>query len=406
VGKYAAALGIGLSALTLLGFLAYTHLEIYSPERFRPPSREAQVNPYLALDRWLGGAGRSVRVEPQGDPSLVREAPEPVVFIQASFFSWDGGWEGLEPWVAGGGTLILSLDTPWYEREEGELAGVLTALGIAEDRTPDRWAFSAGEEDPDFDPDAAFSLSGAALTEGEAGPGFSLVTDGGGFIRLARLRRGAGTVTVLGKPAFLQSAKLHREPNARLAWELLSPPGGPVPGREGILFIRGRPEFSGLFGRMAKRGNAGPLLCSALVLLALGLWMVIPPFGVLEREEEAPGRSIRERFLAEGRFLQKYRALGPYRDAFVREIRGRLRRREGLEDEARVDRRFCELWEEAAPPGSPPARGLLLAGGALDGESAAGLGTASSGKGPSAAMGRGELVRTVNTLETMLERLL
>jgi hypothetical protein len=60
---------------------------------------------------------------------------------------------------------------------------------------------------------------------------------------------------------------------------------------------------------------------SALIVVIAGFWMVIPVFGRRKPGACLPGRSITERFLAEWRFLKKFRALETYLAAYIQEIR-------------------------------------------------------------------------------------
>jgi hypothetical protein len=63
--------------------------------------------------------------------------------------------------------------------------------------------------------------------------------------------------------------------------------------------------------------------------------MVIPSFGLVFGEKTSPGRPIRDRFLAEIRFLKRYRGLHVYLEVYIHEIRRKLRGREaGSELEA------------------------------------------------------------------------
>jgi hypothetical protein len=76
---------------------------------------------------------------------------------------------------------------------------------------------------------------------------------------------------------------------------------------------------------------------------------VIPFFGPVRENSERPGKSLKERFLAEGRFLKGYGALELYRAAYIREIKRRLARKEGLTAETEILSRAGELWEKSAP---------------------------------------------------------
>ncbi|MDR1900000.1 MAG: hypothetical protein LBQ55_08340, partial [Treponema sp.] len=71
MGRYVTIFIVVVSALLLVGILAYTQLEIYPETEFVPYSRRARANEYLALERWLTGTGHPVRVVPQGNPDML-----------------------------------------------------------------------------------------------------------------------------------------------------------------------------------------------------------------------------------------------------------------------------------------------------------------------------------------------
>jgi hypothetical protein len=352
VDKYRNIFAICAAALAVLAILAYTRLEIYPQSRPRLPSREALANEYLALDRWLGETGHPVRIESRGNTKSITSASEGIVFLQASLAGWrDLSFPVLEPWLAGGGRLILSLDAPWYEDEDEDLAAFLLALGLRreqledipgpfpEDQPEDTGGAEAGPEEaagemsedppletPDFDGYVILTLA----EEPEVSRGILTMEDPPGVIRLAAIPVGEGSVTVTGDPYFMQNLYIDREENARLAWELTGAGDGE---NRGILFIRGKRIIQSLWGNLAERGSLGCLIAPILVLLGIGFWMVIPPFGRAQREEERPGKPLRERFLAEARFLKKYRGLDLYAESYVRDLRSRLRQRGYGEDE-------------------------------------------------------------------------
>jgi len=68
-----------------------------------------------------------------------------------------------------------------------------------------------------------------------------------------------------------------------------------------------------------ERGNLLPVGISALLLIILGFWMAIPVFGLVTIEKQKSSRPIRDRFIAEIRFLKKYRALDHYLNVYERE---------------------------------------------------------------------------------------
>ena len=133
------------------------------------------------------------------------------------------------------------------------------------------------------------------------------------------LEMGKGSITVTGDVPFLYSTNLRKKPNAELAGTLfLNDPGG-------VLLIRNAENEKHLFGSLAERGNPFALLVSAVVLAAAGFWMVIPLFGRFRHVPARPGKPLRERFLAEGRFLLKYGALDKYLSVYGAELEQRRR---------------------------------------------------------------------------------
>ena len=68
-----------------------------------------------------------------------------------------------------------------------------------------------------------------------------------------------------------------------------------------------------------EKGNLFPVVISAIILIVMGFWMVIPVFGLVSVEKQRTSKPIRERFTAEIRFLKKYRALDHYLDVYGRE---------------------------------------------------------------------------------------
>jgi hypothetical protein len=352
--KKIAAFVFALAALLLLAALASATLEIRPRQVFVPPSREALVNNFFALEKWLARTGHPVRFLRRGGPAQITGAPEKAVFVQASAFDWEDAEEPLKNWAAAGGFLLVSLDlsgddyletflanlgigfeTPAADTAGAEDTAVLSADNTADntdDNTDDLGGETGGGEAvepadepppegvPDFDQTVRFTVS-----EETAASAFTL-KERGDIIRLVRIPLGAGAAAFIGGPRFMGNDYLEREANARLAWDVTGArTGGDNPG---LLFIRGRRQAKSLFGKLAERGNFLPLGVSALVLIIIGFWMAIPPFGLLFQEKKLSSRPVRERFLAEIRFLKKYRALETYPEAYILEIRRKLRGRE------------------------------------------------------------------------------
>ena len=318
-------IGISVTAavLALLTFLAWFLFETHPRERWIPPSREARINEYLALDRWLQETGNPVRVVNSGNLSTVFAAEERQIFIQASLFSWtQGAAKNLVLWVEEGGTLFIVLDyqEEWEFRTAFPLLSLLEEFGI-EARKGSRvpWQRDAPET-PDFGHEFSFEVlhDDNALT----------MEDWTGLVRLVRMEHGLGRLIVSGRPHSLASHLLGNAPNSRLAWSLFA-----AENERPWLFIRGTTRPQGLLGSLFRHGNFGVLAVSSLVLIIIGFWAVIPMFGLVRRDDERPGKPLRERFIAEGRFFQRYGALGFYRDTYIKEIRRRLAKKEGITDD-------------------------------------------------------------------------
>jgi hypothetical protein len=329
-------IGTTIIAVVLCLFvLVFRHFFEISPEAINvPPSREARVNEYLALDRWLAGMGIPMRVESSGDLFMVSYAKERKVFIQASSFDWEEGAANyLAHWVEEGGTLLLVLDNTvvWQEKEPVIL---LEKFGIsAEEILPRRNYRNSKDEN---------------ATEYR-----------NGVTRFEQVKRGRGKIVALADSDFVRSSNLDDESNIRLAWALFaSEPGSdsdPKPDTDiaesGWLFIRGKTRVRGLLGTIFRQGNFTVFFVSILGLLAVCFWAVIPGFGLVKWDDEKPSRPLRERFLAEGRFLKRYGALDFYCRAYIREIKRRLAVHEGIMGDEESLKRTLEIY---CPPDGKP----------------------------------------------------
>ena len=361
IGFAAAAVVLGL-----LVFAAWSFLEIYPRTRHLPPSPEARANNYLALDRWLDTMGIPVRAESSGDLALVSRAEEKKIFIQASLFSWTGeAAEYFSAWIEKGGHLIIVLDNyeipsnryqsyRHYRGEEDEYLLLLEDFGIkaeidADNPDSESGSGSSSAEAPDYDPELSFEVS--ADEDG------LFLRDWTGLARLVEVNRGKGKLTVMGNPRFLFSDSIGEAPNTRLAWALFAD-GSESAGQNGWLFIRGTARIRGLLGTLFRQGNLTVLLVSLLALLVIGFWTAIPVFGLVRGGDEKNGKSLRERFLAEGRFLKRYDALEFYCAVYLKDIRRKLARNVPALQTAEADTlsaRLLEIWE--APPPMNPSGG-------------------------------------------------
>jgi hypothetical protein len=306
--------------------------------------------------------------------------PEQSVYIHASLFDWQDSESILIPWVEEGGSLLISLESGWYNEDDDfapqsmpltqflEAIGVQAEICVYEDDeddgvTEDNYEENDDDVEPqpgsevalgqrssvpllteDAEPESTVILSSTILADidpllaFDSRFCFSLIEDFDfagvpltmederEITRLVSVPLGQGSVTVTGQPYFMYNDNLESEENARLAWELTA---AKTKGEnQGVLFIRGRRTVKSLFGKLAERGNLLPPLVSVLALVCIGFWMVIPGFGVVRSGDERRARPIRDRFRAEARFLKKYHALDGYLEVYLREIKSKCRDRE------------------------------------------------------------------------------
>jgi len=350
--NYLIAFTVTAAVLTLLALAGWALFEIEPTIKYLPPSREARRNEYLALDRWLQSRGIPVREESSGGLSMISNAPEKHIFIQASLFRWNNeAPEYLAHWVEEGGHLYLILDyqtisasylahgPDWVFPDEVPFL-LLKEFGITAGEGAEQPGLHYNTGAPSFDHGVSFEISEEY--------GALNIRDWTGLTRLIQVNRGKGKFTVSARPRFLLSEYLDRAPNARLAWAVFGAEG------EAWLFIRGATKVQGLFGSLWRQGNLSVLIVSILVLIIICFWAVLPLFGLVKEDDEEPGKPLRERFLAEGRFLKRYGALDIYRETYLKEIKRRLARKESLLDNDKIEKRLLEIY------GSPAGESAML----------------------------------------------
>ena len=342
------AFGITMAVLAVLALAAWALFETEPVTKWVPPSREARGNQYLALDRWLKESGVSARIKSAGDISMISQAAERNIFVQASLFRWnDEAVEYLTDWIEKGGKLFLVLDyqtmpltsylvhdETWIYREE-EPFTLLKEFGITAETETGARGNNYDSEAPGFDRDLSFQVSEDTNAV--------ILKDWTGHNRLVNVKRGKGELTVSGRPRYLYSNNLGEAPNARLAWALFAEGEAESP-ESGWLFIRGSTKVRGLLGSLWQEGNLPVPIVSVLVLLIICFWAVLPMFGPVREEAGTPLKALRERFLAEGRFLKRYGALDMYTGKYVKEIKRRLAGKEGLVDNEEIEKRVLEIW--------------------------------------------------------------
>jgi hypothetical protein len=356
-GSYGTIIGITASALVVLAVFVASRLEVYERNVWRRPSAELRANHFYVLGAWLSENGCPVRFYPRW-AGIKKLAPrDGGLYLQASLFDWETAGDVLVPWVEEGGTLLISVDIPWYRRDgTGGEAGpgvlaleqFLETLDIRLRRpAPEAayrgvWDGEAGEgaedegggeineggsaetgeapEEPPF-PDPEYDSRISFEDPGFSASGALALRDREGLVRLIRRPLGKGRLTVTGTCFFMYNYYLDNEANARLAWELT---GASLDSRRpGFLFVRGRRAAAGFFSALTERGNLKAPVISVLALIVVGFWMVVPSFGIVREDESKRYGAISGRFLAEARFLRRYGACGAYLEAYLRELRRR-----------------------------------------------------------------------------------
>ena len=313
---------IGLAVIVILALIFFNFLEIRETARYIAPAREALVNEYLALDRWLLSQGYSVRTAITAGLETLEGSTERIIFIQSDLVDWNNkitAW--LDDWVYKGGSLILCLD--YYRRwqEDDPLGKYLEMIGLyyfEPSVVPYRLV---------FDPEAV-SFSGNIIFD-EPYSASLVLKDEDGNIRLAEVPMGRGKIIVTGRPRFLQSGYLDIESNARLSWYLFSRPDE---SERSVFFVRGERRPAGIFGRFFQHGNFLIIVIAAVILIIIGFWTALPLFGVA-RSDEKKGKPLAERFLAEARFLKRFGSLDVYLNLYFREIKRKLAGRDNPDDE-------------------------------------------------------------------------
>ena len=337
--KYALPFFLIITALGLLAVFAYNYFEIYETTEYKRPSLQARTNEYLAMERWLNKTGHPVRVLSYANSSMLLSAPENTAIIFASVFFWNqDGYNKLVKWASEGGNLLICLDIDDKEAEEYGFPEFLKKFGI-EAQYNEKDSYANNADFPTFSKSVSFIVSPVRKA---AIPATEYISDASKKIKLVTIFVKKGSITFCGDPVFMKSHNLDKEKNALLGWSLT---GRKDIENKGVLFVRGKKTEPSFFGKLGERGNFLPLLVSALVLIAVGFWMVIPVFGTLKGDEERPGKPMRERFLAEARFLKKYKGLGSYLEIYYLSLKKRFSRQYGetIDDESAFFSRLADI---------------------------------------------------------------
>ncbi|MCL2480073.1 MAG: hypothetical protein FWF38_00015 [Spirochaetaceae bacterium] len=349
--KHAIPFFLIITALTILAVFAYNFFEIYETTVYKKASRQARTNEFLAMEQWLNKTGHPVRVISYANSSILLSAPEKNAIIFASLFRWQQDtYSKLQQWAEDGGHLIICLDIEEIDAEKQGITGFLSELGVmANYNGSETWennSRSSNDDFPTLDSSVSFTILRPLANYAEKKT--ESISDASGKIKLVRIFINKGSITLCGDPVFMKSRNLDKEKNALLGWHLT---GKQDIEKKGMLFVRGVKTEPGFFGKLAERGNFSLLLISALVLIAIGFWMVIPVFGSLAEDSDAerarPGKPMQERFLAEARFLKKYKGLGSYLEIYYISLKQRFRQQYGeiIDDESSFFSRLAEICD-------------------------------------------------------------
>jgi len=299
--------------IALIGYVLYDNLEIYEDKIFSSPSRDVTSNTYYAMERWLNETGHPVRFEKNFRPSKLAAVEERVVIIHSTASLWNNAQDLIIPWIEQGGYLIINLDHYSISSIDENLLKLLSGFGI----TVGEGTLNDSVRDESVPEESIPAFGRNIFLLFDERDEIFFINDNYGNTRLVEIPAGDGALVVTGIPYFMNNNFLYKETNAKLTWKLT---GARAEGNNtGVLIIREKHIPKNMFGKIMDKGNLLPVGISAIILIVLGFWMVIPVFGLVAVEKQRTSRPIRERFIAEIRFLKKHSALDHYLDVYERE---------------------------------------------------------------------------------------
>ncbi|MDR3302516.1 MAG: hypothetical protein LBT01_08355 [Spirochaetaceae bacterium] len=330
-------------------FFTFFTLERYSTKTGE--SIEAKKNIYLAMDRWLGETGHELVIYESGGTEQIIDSGKKNIMIFSSSFDWND-YQNLEElvryenyhivvFIDGGEDEDLSeflfnfniecrLDGLWQERSRDAEYGD-DDKSDTDEAGEQLEQLESLEQKITFDEAVYFSdLGGGEETIDE-----KYLKDKGGVIRLIRLHYKAGSLIVSGAPFFMEWQNIRDSVylgNPQLAWSIS---GALDTEKQGFALFRSKKAASGktrhedyadtIFGLFFQNKASYLIVLSALALIIAGFCVTFPAFGRWKLERTAAGKSITERFLCEGRFLKKYKALDFYLKHHADDIRAYYR---------------------------------------------------------------------------------
>ncbi|GMO32042.1 MAG: hypothetical protein Ta2F_07880 [Termitinemataceae bacterium] len=284
---------VSIAIAVIIFVLGSSVFEPYKKIKRTAITEAAKNNIYLAADRWLEGTGHKLRIEESGNAQTVAASYEDVVLIFASCFEFTDYSKLIDTIKAGKKVTVFYdkiFDDSFYDFTKAVKNELPKVDGInAEDKK------SADTEEEYF--------------EDESNDYFDFVNLGNGIL----------TVTASHYKMQFQFLNDKNFGDAKSVWNYT---GALDNENKGIYIVRSKEVENDtiwkkkndktLWEILAEKGALFPIIGSILLLIILGFWMSLMPIGKLVTERELHGKSIRERFLAEGRFYKKYNLLNEY----------------------------------------------------------------------------------------------
>lgn len=301
------------AALLILYFA--TALECAPVERTSPPTSEVRNDPFMAIHEILA----------PDFPVTTYDAPADIdlwdcsyLILYARDLSYFESTE-LESWVKSGGRLQIVFDKPeqapaddWWLEEGSWIQDLKPVFIYAEFESSellsgfvDSNGALVGDSETRITVDQAVSFQNVE----DKSDTTHIRARGQNFAVLRNI--GNGFVLVAGRPYFMINQYLRKQDNVRFVSELFNgisfkdtgyiwipSPGSKVP-----------PKIANL--------NTLPVIVSIVLLCLLLFWSKLPRLGPTLPEDGADQRSLRERFMAEGRFLWRHGA----GDSIIRTLR-------------------------------------------------------------------------------------
>jgi hypothetical protein len=296
INTNAAIVATVITAIAVIIFvLASSIFEPYKKTKRSELGQAAKDNIYLATDRWLESTGHKLRIEESGNAQTVADSAEDVVLIFASCFDFQDYQKLIETIKSGKKVSIFTdriFDDNFFEFTE-EVGNELSA-GIESETIKKNYE---NDDDDEYE------------------------NEGNDYFHLEAL--GLGILNVSDEYHQMQIHNLDEIDDAKEVWAYT---GALDTEHKGIYIVRSKEVENGtiwkkkndktLWEILSSKGALPPMLLSILLLIVLGFWMCLLPIGKLKEEQELHGKSIRERFLAEGRFYKKHGLLNEYAKYF------------------------------------------------------------------------------------------